>query len=274
MCMNTIITYSLKRTIMSILQLKNINLTLGDKQILNNLSVEFWEGHIHAIVGPNGAGKSTLAYTIMGLSGYRKHDGDIIFKDQSISNLKIDERAKLGITLAWQEPARFEGLTVRDFLLSSSRDKNIELAKDCLDKVGLNPNNYLYRAVDKTLSGGERKRIEIASILSMKPALVLMDEPDSGIDVAALDHIFKALEILKNNNSTVIMITHSPTVLSHAEHAFLLCCGKIADKGSKDKISQYFKQKCLPCDHKNRPLENEFPIDASDLKEITNVTEY
>lgn len=253
---------------MSILSLENVSLKLGEKNILNDLSVEFWEGHIHAIVGPNGAGKSTLAYTIMGLAGYQKHSGNIIYDDKNINDLKVDERAKMGITLAWQEPARFEGLTVKDFILSSSKKNDLEIAKDCLNKVGLIPNNYLYRAVDKTLSGGERKRIEIASILAMNPRLVLMDEPDSGIDVAALDYIFKALELLKQNNSTVIMITHSPTVLNHAEHAFLLCCGKIADKGDKDKIAKYFNQKCMPCSHKNRPTLDEFPIELPIAEEM------
>lgn len=243
---------------MSILKLENIALKLGEKKILNDLDVEFWEGNIHAIVGPNGAGKSTLAYTIMGLSGYRKHGGKIIFDGEDITGLDVYNRAKKGITLAWQEPARFEGLKVSDFILSASTDKSQDLAKQALDHVGLRPSNYLTRAVDKTLSGGERKRIEIASILAMQPRLVLMDEPDSGIDVAALDYIFNALQYLKENKTTIIMITHSPTVLNQAEHAFLLCDGRISDKGSIEKVSKYFNSKCMPCDHKNNPELDSF----------------
>jgi Fe-S cluster assembly ATP-binding protein len=107
--------------------------------------------------------------------------------------------------------------------------------------------------VDKTLSGGERKRIELASILAMRPRIVLMDEPDSGIDVAALERIFAALKLLKSQGSTVIMITHSAAVLRQAEHAFLLCSGRLLDKGSVEKISRYFEEQCIACEHPNLP---------------------
>jgi Fe-S cluster assembly ATP-binding protein len=123
--------------------------------------------------------------------------------------------------------------------------------------MGLDPQEYLNRAIDKTLSGGERKRIEMASLLAMKPKLVILDEPDSGIDVEALNHIFEAISILKNNGSTVILITHSNAVLNHAEHAFLMCNGVILDKGSADKVINYFHSKCMPCSHKNMPAEEE-----------------
>jgi Fe-S cluster assembly ATP-binding protein len=119
--------------------------------------------------------------------------------------------------------------------------------------VGLEPNEYLGRAVDRTLSGGERKRIELASILTMEPRLVMMDEPDSGIDVEALNRIFDAIQFLKEKGSTVLLITHSSTVLEKADHAFLICCGKMVEKGPVDKIIKYFGEKCIPCDHKNEP---------------------
>ncbi len=242
---------------MNILELRNLSLTLGEKHVLNNLSIDFWEGHIHAIVGPNGAGKSTLASTIMGLSGYRAIEGDILFKGESISSLRIDERARLGISLGWQEPARFEGLSVRDFLLASGKDQTDAAIADALAAVGLDPGEYLQRKVDKTLSGGERKRIELASLLVMRPSIVLLDEPDSGIDIEALDRIFDAIRLLKEHGSTVILITHSVAVLNHAEHAFLMCHGSIVDKGVKDKIIKYFENKCIPCDHKNVPSGQE-----------------
>jgi Fe-S cluster assembly ATP-binding protein len=220
---------------------------MGDKTILNDLSLDIWEGHIHALVGPNGAGKSTTANLIMGLGGYRDFQGDILFEGESIKSLPVHERARRGITLAWQEPARFEGLKVKDFILASAQEKTEERVKKVLNYVGLSSTNYMNRALDKTLSGGERKRIELASILAMKPKLVLMDEPDSGIDVEALEKIFQALQYLKENNTTVIMITHSMVVLKHAEHAFLLCCGRLADKGSVEKIERYFEENCAAC---------------------------
>ena len=242
---------------MGILELHDVTLELGGKPILNGLSVDFWEGHVHALIGPNGAGKSTLANTIMGLPGYTHHSGDILFDGESLRGVPVDERARRGITLAWQEPARFEGLRMDRFIAAGAKVKSREKAKEMLARVGLDPERYIMRKVDKTLSGGERKRVELASILAMEPRLVLMDEPDSGIDVEALQRIFDALADFKAMGTTVIMITHSMAVLEHAEHAFLLCNGRILDKGSVGKISGYFVNNCIPCDHENVPRPEE-----------------
>ncbi len=234
---------------MNILQLKDVTLDLGGKRILNHLSLDVREGHIHALIGPNGAGKSTTANVIMGLSGYNDFEGDVLFQGESLRGLSVDQRARRGITLAWQEPARFEGLSVRAFIRAAAKDKSDDKIREALDQVGLEPGKYIDRAVDKTLSGGERKRVELASILAMEPKLVLMDEPDSGIDVEALDRIFQALKIFKQKQATVLAITHSLAVLRQAEHALLLCCGRMVDKGSVDRIAYYFEKKCVPCDH-------------------------
>lgn len=247
---------SIKGTIMAMLDIKNLSLSVDGHQILDNLSLELWEGYVHAIVGPNGAGKSTLSCTIMGLDGYRDVEGEIHFDEQPLLDKSIDQRAQLGITMAWQEPARFEGLTVRNFIMASSKDKSDEVVANVLEKVGLNPLRYMSRAVDKTLSGGERKKVELASILAMQPRLVMLDEPDSGIDVESLQRIKDAITILKEAGATILLVTHSMEVLSWAEHAFLMCHGKILDKGGVDKISQYFKGKCIPCNHKNLPQLN------------------
>lgn len=238
---------------MAILEVRDVSLKVNSTPILNGLSLEFWEGYVHAVVGPNGAGKSTLANVIMGLPDYRQHTGDILFEGKSIKNLNIDERARLGITLAWQEPARFEGLTVSQFILASARDKDKKEVDRVLELVGLEPARYRFRAVDKTLSGGERKRIELASILAMKPRLVMLDEPDSGVDIEAIERIFAAIDHLKKEGSTVLLITHSPKVLEKADHAFLICSGMLVDKGETAKILEYFSGKCLPCPHKNLP---------------------
>ncbi len=239
---------------MAMLEIKNLSLSVnGDKKILNDLSLDLWEGYVHAIVGPNGAGKSTLASTIMGLAGYRDIEGEMIFEGESLLGLSVDRRARKGITLAWQEPARFEGLTVRKFIRAAADDMTDSAVADVLEKVGLAPLLYMSRAVDKTLSGGERKKLELASILAMRPRLVMLDEPDSGIDVESLRRIRDAIALLKSGGTTVALITHSLEVLSWAEHAFLMCCGKILDKGSIENISRYFKDRCIPCDHKNLP---------------------
>jgi len=240
---------------MGILEVSNLNLSINGSHILNNLSVKFEKGLVYAVVGPNGAGKTTLGFTVMGIEGYKEYTGDISYKGESLASMNIYERAKKGITLAWQEPARFEGLTVEKFIKSSIKNKGRDVVEDALEKVGMSPDEYMFRAVDKGLSGGERKKIELASILAMKPELVILDEPDSGIDVASLQNIFSAIKFLKSNGSTVILITHSLEVLKRAEHAFLLCHGTIIAEGSVNKISKYFGGKCIPCDHKNIPEE-------------------
>ncbi len=242
---------------MGVLEVRDVSLTLGDKQILKDLSVDFWEGHIHAIIGPNGAGKSTLASVIMGLPGFTDIAGDVILDGRSLQDVPVDERARRGITLAWQEPARFEGLRVDRFIAAGARDRGTATVRNALEKVGLDPDKYMQRAVDKTLSGGERKRIELASILAMRPRIVLMDEPDSGIDVEALERIFETLREMKSGGVTVILITHSMAVLRQAEHAFLMCNGRLLDKGSVEKISGYFENRCIPCDHTNMPVAEE-----------------
>jgi Fe-S cluster assembly ATP-binding protein len=230
------------------LEIRDLSITLGSKPVLRNLSIDFWPGHVHALVGPNGAGKSTLAATIMGLAGYERFDGDLLLDGESLRGVPIDERARRGVTLGWQEPARYEGLGVRDFILAGSKTKLPGTVRECLSRVGLDPAAYGRRAVDKTLSGGERKRIELASILAMEPRIVLLDEPDSGIDVDALNRIFDAIRTLKELGATVILITHSLTVLRQAEHAFLLCDGQIVDKGKVERIAGYFEKTCIPCD--------------------------
>ena len=240
---------------MGILEVHDLNLQFNGKAILNNLSIDFWDGHIHAVVGPNGAGKSSLAAAIMGLSGYRGFTGEVIFEGRSINEMTIDERARAGITLAWQEPARFEGLTIKEFIRASARDKSDQAIKEVLLQVGIDPVEHMKRAVDKTLSGGERKKVELASILALKPKVAILDEPDSGIDIESIQRIFEAVRILKEDGATVIMITHSLAVLDQAEHAFLMCDGKVVDKGGVDKIRKYFEGKCLTCDHKNLPLQ-------------------
>jgi Fe-S cluster assembly ATP-binding protein len=253
---------------MGVLEVRDLSLTLGGKRVLNDLSVDFWEGHIHAIIGPNGAGKSTLASVIMGLPGYTDFEGDVLLDGRSLEGVTVDERARRGITLAWQEPARFEGLRVDRFIAAGAEDKSTATVRDALEKVGLDPDKYMQRAVDKTLSGGERKRVELASILAMRPRIVLMDEPDSGIDVEALERIFEALREMKAGGVTVILITHSMAVLNQAEHAFLMCNGRLLDKGSIGKVSGYFEHRCIPCDHTNMPEPEEVPaVVVDDLDE-------
>lgn len=241
----------------SILAVKDLRLKVNGSDILNGVDVDFWKGYVHAVIGPNGAGKTTLGFTIMGLEGYKDYSGDILYKGSSLKGLDVYSISKKGITLAWQEPARFEGLTVEQFILASAKEKKKKTVEEVLDMVAMDPKEYSKRAVDKWLSGGERKKVELASILAMEPELVILDEPDSGIDVASLENIFTAIKFLKQKGTTVILITHSPSVLKQAEHAFLICNGEILEKGSVSKISEYFEDRCIPCRHKNVPEDEQ-----------------
>lgn len=206
---------------LGILEVKNVTQRFANRAILDNLSLDFWGGHVHSVVGPNGAGKSTLANTIMGLEGYTGHDGDILLDGQSLKGISITNRAKRGITLAWQEPAPFEGLSVQRFILAGAKLKTAARAGEVLSIMGLDPDQYLSRSVDKTLSGGERKRIELASILAMEARIVIMDQPDSGIDVEALQKIFDAPE---RDIRTLNGMCMGPTVASMSSPMPELLC--------------------------------------------------
>jgi len=239
---------------MGLLEVNHLTFSINGHEILRGLDLHVQEGTVHAVVGPNGAGKTTLACTIMGLPGYVPKSGEIRFDGSDITSLPLDERARRGLSLAWQEPARFEGLTVREFLSVGAADKRDESLRQALERVALEPDHYLDRAVDTGLSGGERKRIEVASIVVMNPKLMIFDEPDSGIDVEALNSIFELLVSMRQEGKTVLLVTHSKEVLARADVATLVCCGKDVDEGPADKIQRYFEHKCIPCDVHNPDL--------------------
>ncbi|MFO8008831.1 MAG: ABC transporter ATP-binding protein [Candidatus Brocadiia bacterium] len=236
---------------MALLEVENLHLALNGEPILEGLSMSVQQGVIHALVGPNGAGKSTLAYTVMGLPEYSPQSGRIAFEGQDLAGLSVDERARRGLSLAWQEPARFEGLKVRDFLQAGAAEQDESALREALKRVALNPDRYLDRAVDSGLSGGERKRIELASILAMGPKLMIADEPDSGIDVEALRCMFDLFEMLREENTTVLLVTHSAEVMAHADSATLVCCGKTIEEGPAAEIRRYFVDRCIPCPYHN-----------------------
>ena len=239
---------------MSILKVRNLKYQKNGRIILNNISLDIQKSGSYCIIGENGAGKSTLAYILMGVKGYSNYKGNIIFKNENINKLNIYKRAKKGIALAWQEPARFEGITVQKYLEISCSDKNLVFKS--LLQVGLNPNLYLSRVLDNTLSGGERKRIELASIITTKPKLAILDEPDSGIDIESFDNIKNVISDLKKSNIAVIVITHNFELLKNSDYAFLICGGKIILKGNPKNIIKFYKNKCIECKHKNIPYDN------------------
>jgi Fe-S cluster assembly ATP-binding protein len=172
-----------------ILSIEGLSLVRGGRQILRNLDLKVEPGQVHALVGLNGSGKSSLAYAIMGCEGYAPDTGRVLFNGRDLSGLSITERARLGITLAWQEPARFEGIPVGKYVGLGVPAGDRERTVAALEAVALPAKTYGYRAADQTLSGGERKRVELAAVYAMHPRLAILDEPDSGIDVLSLVEI-------------------------------------------------------------------------------------
>lgn len=239
------------------LRLTDVALLRNGKHILHDLDLEVAEGEVHAVLGLNGAGKSTLAAVVMGLGGYAPSSGRIHFRGEEITRLPLHERARRGITLAWQEPARFEGLTVAEYLRVGQRqDRTVPLTpRECLVQVGLPPEKYLSRAVDVSLSGGERKRVELASVLAMNPALAILDEPDSGIDILSVSNIVDVIRTLAQHGSAVLLITHQEEVAATADRASSLCGGTILRTGEPQAIARFFRNHCQECPLAGEPTE-------------------
>ena len=242
---------------MEILKIEKISLNLEGRQILKDLNLSVEANTIHSILGANAAGKSSLAYVLMGCFDYISRSGRIYFMGEDITTYPLQKRAKMGLTLAWQEPARFEGLTVKDYIAVGMKKKEEVLIEESLRYVLLEPKDYLERVVDKTLSGGERKRIELAAVFAMKPKLAILDEPDSGIDILALDKIVNIIKELKKQGNTVLLITHRDEVSEVTDKTSLMCSGFIVKEGKPKEVGKYFKEKCVPCPTRIFPTEEE-----------------
>lgn len=232
------------------LEIKHLKLTLNGKPLINELNLEVKEGKIHGLLGVNGAGKTSLANLIMGTS--YPDEGSIIFEGRDITRFTISQRAKMGITLAWQEPAKFEGLSIREYL-GLNRNLSLSEAEKYLWTVGLPPGEYLNRAVDGSLSGGERKRVELASVLAMKPKVAILDEPDSGIDVVSLPHVMNGIVEMGKRGSAVLLITHSEEAVMVAAEVSIICAGKIINAGPPQEMCHWFKNNCQTCPHIGEP---------------------
>lgn len=238
---------------MNVLEVKNLRLAFNGKVIIDDLSLALVRGEVHGLLGVNGTGKTTLANLIIGVN-HTPYQGKIVFEGKDITGSNITQRAKMGITLAWQEPVRFEGLSVKDYLELSRKSASDEVEK-YLSMVGLPPAEYLERAVDGSLSGGERKRIELASVLAMKPKVAILDEPDSGIDVVSLPHIMNGIVEMNRQGTSVLLITHSEKAVEIAHRVSVLCFGKIIKTGSPKEMCRWFESNCQVCQHVGEPHE-------------------
>lgn len=229
-----------------LLDIRDLTFEVNRQTILDRLDLTLEGGEIHALLGANGSGKTTLAYALMGCNGYVPTAGTVLFEGANILPLKMHERAQLGMTLAWQEPAHFEGITVREYLILGQSGRDPESA---LLQVGLAPDRYLDRMVDKSLSGGERHRIELASVLAMKPKLAILDEPAAGIDMLSVNHIITVIRTLKSSGGSVLLITHQEEVVLIADRASQLCGGRIIRTGAPQAVVDHFRgRSCVRCD--------------------------
>jgi len=231
-----------------LLQVNDLHLQRQGRQILRRVHLAMAPGQVFALLGRNGSGKSSLAYTLMGCVGYTPCQGRILFAGQDITPLPINERARLGLTLAWQEPARFEGLKVRDYLALGMGKRTPERIAEALEAVALSPAAYLDRPVDETLSGGERKRIELAAVYAMRPRLAILDEPDSGIDVLSLDDIGRLIRRMADEGTSVLLITHRDEMVPVADAAALMCEGEIVRVGDPEEVRRHYARRCVPCE--------------------------
>lgn len=227
------------------LKLENIIYKKNGKTILDNINLNIESGKLFVITGPNGSGKSTLAKIIMGL--IKPTNGKIILNDKDITNLPIHERANLGISYAFQTPVTFKGLTVKNLFDAVKKDTEFETIKSYLRKVGLCAREYINRDFDDTLSGGERKRIEIALILYKNGILNIFDEPEAGIDLWSFDNLIKIFKN-KNKNKTTIIISHQEKILKQADEFIILNNGKISNNRH---FLKNIKKPCKNCKEVN-----------------------
>ena len=224
------------------LELKNISFSVEDeankkqKEILNHINLTVDKDSFVVITGPNGGGKSTLAKIIMGIE--KPTSGQILYKGQDITGLDINERAKLGIGFAFQQPVRFKGLTVRD-LLSLAVNRAVDTHELCgyLSEVGLCAADYINREINASLSGGELKRIEIAMLMARGVDFSLFDEPEAGIDLWSFSMLVKQFErIHRSKEESLVLISHQERIIRMADRIMVVRDGKVEEIGSRDEI--------------------------------------
>lgn len=223
------------------LELQNISFQVSDeksarKEIIKDISLTLEDNQFIAITGPNGGGKSTLAKLIMGIE--QPTSGKLLFNGTDITHMSITERARLGISFAFQQPVRFKGIKVRDLItLAAGNQLSTAGACEYLSKVGLCARDYINRDVDGSLSGGELKRIEIATIIARNTPLSVFDEPEAGIDLWSFNNLIKVFEELHDtSNNSLIIISHQERILNIADEIVVIAGGTVQSKGRRKDI--------------------------------------
>ena len=235
---------------MSDLVIKNLHVSIEDKEILKGVDLTVEQGKVHAIMGPNGTGKSTLAYTLMGHPHYTVTKGEVIFKGQNVLELEPDERSRLGLFLAFQYPVAIPGVTVANFLRSAlnarrralnPEDKGMpipefrKMLKEKMALLKMDP-NFAGRYLNEGFSGGEKKRAEILQMAALKPEIAILDETDSGLDIDALRIVSEGVNALMDQNLGVLVITHYQRLLNYIKPDFVhvMMGGRIVESGGAD----------------------------------------
>ena len=218
------------------LELKNICFERDNKKILDDVNLTIDDDKFVVITGPNGGGKSTLAKVIMGI--VKPDSGKIILNGEDITDKTISERANLGIGFAFQQPVKFKGITVGD-LMELSVGRKIKFSENCdiLSSVGLCPKDYIKREINSSLSGGELKRIEIATVVARGTNLSIFDEPEAGIDLWSFNNLIEVFENMHNEiKGSIVIISHQERILNIADEIVLVEKGKIKSVGNKEEV--------------------------------------
>ncbi len=226
------------------IELVDISYEIDNKKILDNVNIKF-DSNFTVITGPNGSGKSTLAKIIMGI--IKPTSGKILYNGEDITSWSIDKRAKEGISFSFQQPIKFKGLTVHDLInISSGEELDTCDACNILSQVGLCAKEYINREIDNSLSGGELKRIEIASISVRNSKVTIFDEPEAGIDLWSFNNLIKLFKDLREkNNSINIIISHQERIINIADKIILLDSGKVKEIKSKNELNNVIE--LTPC---------------------------
>lgn len=227
-----------------LLEIKNLEVRADEKEILKGINLEIKKGEIHVIMGPNGSGKTTTANAIMNNPEYTKEKGSILFEGNDITNSRTDEIAKKGIFMSFQLPEEIPGVSVTNFLKYAKNKvtgKPVKIfefkeeLKKYMEELNMNPKN-LERSLNVGFSGGEKKKNEILQMLILNPKLAILDETDSGLDVDAIKTVSKGIEMFKNENNAVLIITHNTKILHSlkVDYVHVLVNGKIVKTGNQE----------------------------------------
>lgn len=218
------------------LELKNVSFSADGKEILKNIDLMIEDAKFVVITGPNGGGKSTLAKIIAGIE--KPDCGQILLDGQDITQWNISQRANAGISFAFQQPVRFKGVTVKDLItLASGKDLSTDAACGYLAEVGLCAKDYIEREVNSSLSGGELKRIEIATVMARKTKVTLFDEPEAGIDLWSFKNLIDVFEKMHAEiKGAILIISHQERILNIADQIVVISGGRIAKVGPKDEV--------------------------------------